>query len=132
MSDPDELVRKICDAVNARDPDRLAELTHPDFRFESVIAGSEGRDYRGREGLQQFFDDIAETFKAFAITVEGCEMRNSETLLVSLTMRAKGRSSGVPIVQPVWQVWTYEDGSPWRNQAFLRRDEAIRALDSEK
>ncbi len=123
----EQLVRDVVDSVNERNADKIIELTHPDVEFLATIARAEGRRYRGRQGFAQFFSDVDDTFSSFEIALRGWEELQDDVLLVELVMTAEGRSSGVPIVQPVWQLWTLRDGVPWRNEAFSARELALEA-----
>lgn len=120
-------VREVVAAVNEGDAQRLAHLTGPDVEFHSVFAASEGRVYRGQDGFEQFFQDTEAAFDGFRVDLRGFQQLPGDQLLVEMLMTVRGRASGVPIEQLVWQVWTFKDGRPWRNEAFFARDQALEA-----
>ena len=65
-----ETVRAVFDAFARRDRERLSELITDDMEFHAVTAEVAGREgpYRGREGMDQYFDDVEATWDEIVLT----------------------------------------------------------------
>jgi ketosteroid isomerase-like protein len=50
-----------------------------------------------------------------------------DQVLASLTLRGRGKQSGVEASWDVWHVWTVRDGKFVHGQGFARSDEALEA-----
>jgi hypothetical protein len=48
-------------------------------------------------------------------------------VLAAVTLRGRGKQSGVETSWALWHVWTLQDGKVVRGQAFTNRDEAVKA-----
>ena len=122
-----ERVRRAYEAFNRGDIDGSVEDFAPDFEFETSgeIPGLRGV-YRGREGwkhlLETFwgeFDDARTEVHEFS--------EAGDQVLVTLTMRGRGKQSGAETGWSFWQLWTMRDGKFVRGQGFGSRDEALEA-----
>ena len=125
--DRGKLVSSVFDAVDRRDLDAVMALVHPDAEFHSRLAASEGRVYKGREGVRNFFRDVDEAFDEVhrgAIEIVG--MRGENVVLVS-RIAGTGRGSGIPIEVERPQVWTFRDGKPWRSVVYDSIADALEA-----
>jgi hypothetical protein len=70
-----EIVKRGIDAFNDRDVDLLATLVTPDFAWFPALPGVvEGDGYRGREGIEMYFEEISNTWAE--LRVIGGEFRD--------------------------------------------------------
>jgi ketosteroid isomerase-like protein len=91
-----EVVKRAIDAFNRRDVDGFAELTTADFEwFPSLVVVEGGRGcYRGREGIEKYFEDVRDTWKE--LRVLGYDFRDlGDRVLVLSRAEGRGRGSGV-------------------------------------
>jgi ketosteroid isomerase-like protein len=125
----DELYRlaeELFAALNARDMERVVALSDEDLEFRSLIAASEGRVYRGLSGLRAWQREIDSTLDGYHAEVEEVHA-GGDRVVVVMSMRGRGKSSGVPIDQRLGQLWHLRDGRPWRNDVYRDPAEALRA-----
>ena len=105
-----------------------AEVATPDFVWDmSHYAGwTEQQVYEGAEGAQSFFAEWTTAWDDWTIEVE--ELHDAGTRVVAV-LRQRGRSkvSGIPLDQPLAQVWTLRDGMLARANMYSDRREALEA-----
>ncbi len=129
QQDVEQTVVAILDAMNAGDPDALIALTDPEIEFHSALASAvEGRIYRGRAGLSEYFEDINDAFGAVRWDQFEIVRHTGDNLVVMLHVAGEGRGSGVPLEKWFAQVWSLRDGKPWRNSVYPTLAEAFAAV----
>jgi ketosteroid isomerase-like protein len=104
-------------------------LFDPDCEFVSGLEDSvEGgrRVYRGHEGLQAFLRETWATWGSFHVQVDRTE-RLGRTVLAEGSFRAQGRASGAELESQAWWVNKYRGERIIWSQAFLAREEAVKA-----
>jgi ketosteroid isomerase-like protein len=125
----DLLVRELLDALNDRNPDALAALCDPEIEFHSALASAvEGRIYRGREGLSDYFKDIADAFGEVHWGDFEIVHRIGDDIVLLFHATVRGRGSGVPLEHDSPQVLSFRDGKPWRNVVYPSLAEALEAV----
>src|SRR5688500_17545574 len=92
-----ELVGAVIDALNARDPDALIALGHPDLEFHSRFAELDGRVYRRRDGFVDYFRDIDGAFANARWDLDEILGWRGDDLVLVIRTTAEGHESGVPI-----------------------------------
>ena len=125
-----EIVKEGIDAFNRRDVDALDDLTTPDFEWfpalPSTVEGEGYRGYRGREGIEAYFDDIRSTWEGFRVI--GDELRDlGGSVLVLGRAEGRGRGSGVQVDTPLGIVFDFCRTKVRRARAYLDHGEALRA-----
>ena len=110
-----EIVKRGIDAFNHRNVDLLATLVTPDFAWFPALPGVvEGDGYRGREGIERYFEEIANTWEE--LRVIGGEFRDLGDRVVVLG-RTEGRGRGQ------WRPGRFAD---WRHLRLSRRQDVAR------
>jgi len=127
VDDAEGFVASALEALNGRDPDALAALGHPDAEFTSVLASTEGRVYRGRDGWRDYFRDIEETFVDFAWGLEEIVGWGGDDLVVVSRLTGRGRASRAPVEVSLATVWSFREGKPWRGITYSSKDDALEA-----
>ena len=122
-----QLAEAMAEALNARDLERLVELTDPEVEFHSVVAAAEGRVFHGLEGFREWAESIDSVFDGFRIELREVHAVEEDRAVVVYRIQGTGRASGLELDQLVGQVWTWRDGRAWRNQAFTDPAQAFRA-----
>ena len=123
-----EVARRGHDAFNRGDIEGVLADFAPDFEY--VAAGAipgVGGVHRGPDGYRRFMEAFWDEFD------DACLMAHEFTeagdqVLVSLTVRGRGKRSGAETTWTFWQLWTLRDGMVVRGQGFTDRDEALKAV----
>jgi ketosteroid isomerase-like protein len=119
-------------ATAIRDSDRDVALAvcHPDIEFVSML-GISGRSYMGHSGIREYFDDIESAWAEWSVDVERVAEGADGRVAIVMTMRARGKGSGVELAERTAHIWTVRDGRLLRNQLHRDPDAALRALDAQ-
>jgi ketosteroid isomerase-like protein len=119
-----EIVRRIYESFNARELPRGLELIDRDFEWIP-----DKRDpappVRGREEVLRFLQDQIEML-GMEVELEEA-FQKGEEVVAFICVRGEGRASGVEINIRVASLWTFQDGTPVRGQAYAVRAEALEA-----
>ena len=122
-----EIARRAFDAVNRRDLETLDALWSEDSEFHSVLAASEGRVFRGHQGIREYFAWFDESFTEFGSEVEEIIEAGEDRVVVLYTFRARGKASGVRLDQRGGLVITYQDEQITRMDSHFDPAEALKA-----
>jgi ketosteroid isomerase-like protein len=97
-----ELVRRLYDAVAARDSETVLAIYHSDLVWDhthnSGLAGlmaGQSRVYRGHDGLRRWSRDFYEALQDVQAELVDVVDLEEDQVLVVLNYRAKGRGSGL-------------------------------------
>ena len=117
------------DAVERDDRARLSaladEFVHPDCEWTPLVAGVDGRTYRGPEGMVAFFGEWLESFNP-RYEDRRFEEVAENIVLASCRMRIEGRESQVGIDREIALVAVFDDGGLLRRgQAYDSRAAAV-------
>jgi ketosteroid isomerase-like protein len=126
----DERVQKTYRAYDAfarRDFDALAALCEPDCTFTSLVMESEGTEYRGYDGLREYFDALTDVLPDWRPEVEMVE-DHDDRVLVRARIFATPHGGSVPLEQVMWQVVEFRNERARRWEFFRTEDEARAAL----
>lgn len=120
------LIERLYDCFNRRDAAGIVELCDEEMEFFPVVtAEAVGREapYRGRSGLRDYLDDVAEVWEELQIRPSEVEARGG-ALLVRGRVYARSRELGIRDV-PVGWVWEVRDGRFVRGEAFPDPEQAV-------
>jgi ketosteroid isomerase-like protein len=123
-----ELVRLAVDAANHRDLTTLDALWSEEGEFHSTFAASEGRVFRGRQGVRDYFDTLGEVFDDMRIEIEEITDVGEDRLVVVLRVSGRGKGSGVNVEQRNGQVWTFVEGKVARIDSYMNSTDAFKAV----
>ena len=87
-----------------------------------------GSRYLGHAGINRYFDDVQSAWKDWQVVVEQVTDGADGRVLIVMTMRARGKGSGVSLESRTAHIWTLQDGKLVRNQLFRDPDRALEAL----
>jgi ketosteroid isomerase-like protein len=122
-----EIVKRVTDAYNRSDVEAFAELTTPDFELFPWISGTiDGRRYRGREGLEEWFVDLAKTWAEIHVVAEEIRDLGDRVLWLGRILGV-GRGGGVPVDAPNGVLIDFRDGKISRMRTYPEHVEAVRA-----
>jgi ketosteroid isomerase-like protein len=123
-----ELVRLAVDATNRRDLATLDAIWSEEGEFHSTFAASEGRAFRGPQGIRDYFDTLGDVFDDMRIEIEEITDVGEDRLVVELRVSARGKGSGVNVEQRNGQVWTIVDGKVARIDSYMNANDAFEAV----
>ena len=124
-----ELVERLYDAFNRRDPEAITELCDEQMGFFPIGTAEEiGRDapYTGPEGLHEYLSDVERAWDELLITPKTVE-RHGGSLLVRGRAYARARALGIRDMPVAW-IWDLGDGKFTRGKVFRDPEEAVRRL----
>ena len=126
-----ELAQRGYETLNSGEVDRfLTEFVHPDHEFHTgVRVPSVPPVVRGRTEMRawikQWYDDPWEG--QLQMDVERIQQLEDGRVLALLTLRAKGRGSGVPVDAEYAHILTFSGGLGVRIDGFPAWDQALAA-----
>ena len=127
-----EVIRRAVDAFNDRDIGLIAELTTPDFAWFPALPGAvEADGYRGREGIERYFDEVQGTWEELRIVIDELRDLGNRALVLGRT-EGRGRASGVEVNSPIGIAFDFRGHDVSRCRAFLNHAEALKAVGLEK
>ena len=123
-----ELTREALEAFNSGDIGRILALTHPDFEGEVPPELSAEPDiYRGHDGIRRYFRSFEEAMDEIRFQ-PGRFWDAGESVVVFVTLSAKGRRTAIPVEQQFAQVWTMLEGAVVRLRTYPSLPAALEAV----
>jgi len=127
VSENVEMVRRAFDAYNRGDLDAAVSDIASDCEYTPSGALPEVRGvYRGPEGFKEFIAWIRDEFEDARLDFNDVTDAG-DRVIVSLTIRGRGRQSGAAVSWHVWHVWTIRHARFVHGQAFTGKTEALEA-----
>jgi ketosteroid isomerase-like protein len=133
MSDENvRIVRRVYDSLDDPD-DSVRALWHPDVEFDvsrdvwGAVVG--GGHYRGVEGVRQWMRDLYSAWEHMDIDCEEL-IDAGDRVVAVISVRARGRSSGIEVEYHPAGIWTLRDGRVVRVVWFASREDALGAVSS--
>ena len=121
-----ESIKLLTAAFNRRDLDAFSELATADVEWLPVFAARvEGDSFQGREGIEAFLAEVAETWEEFRPVPEEYEDLGERVLAIG-RLETRGRGSGVPVQSPWAGVFDFRGRKICRIRTFLDHEEATR------
>jgi ketosteroid isomerase-like protein len=122
-----EIVRRSIDAWNACDLTTWTASLHPDAEIDwsRSLAPFKGV-YRGRDGIETFWDVFWSTFDDVQVEAHGFTVVGSE-VVVPNTVHMRGRE-GIEVTARTALVFWVENGQIARLRLFQAQAEALKAL----
>ena len=123
-----ERLQAVNEAIQGGDRDEfrrsIANVMAADCEWDPLITAVEGgQDYRGRDGLADFFDDFLGSFEVRYVDPQFRAVGDHVVLLLA-DMRMRGRESGIDVARELGVVFEFEDGFVRRARAFESHREA--------
>jgi ketosteroid isomerase-like protein len=125
-----ELVRERFAPMRDGDVEALLPLIHPDFEVTTPPGlAAEPDTYRGPEGIRRYFDSFYEIMDRVGFEPHDF-IGVGERVVVPVTLRARGRTTGIETSQKVVQVWELRDEKAYRIEVYATLEEAMEAARS--
>ena len=122
-----ELVRRAAAAFHRRDKEGWFALCTDDFVMHSRFSSVANTTFRGKEGVEQWWDDLAEAWDPMTLEVQEVREVDRERVVLLVDLFGRGRESGIPLDEHLAQVWTFRDGL-LAEVAYMDRVEAERIV----
>jgi ketosteroid isomerase-like protein len=125
-----QTVKRAVAAVNARDIDRYLGCCTEDIELHFVAMEALGGIYIGRDAIQRFWTDIADTAPDFRLEIERLEQIAPDQVLAYTRVSATGRASGLSVADdsPGTNVYDFAGGKIRRVRIFRDRRQALEAV----
>ncbi|HMC06015.1 MAG TPA: nuclear transport factor 2 family protein [Solirubrobacterales bacterium] len=120
-----EVVRRGFAALEEGGVEALLPFIHPEFEATAPAELSAEPDtYRGPDGIRRYFASFYEAMDE--VNFEPGELRPvGDRVVVRLTLRARGRTTGIETTQSLAQVWELRDSRAIRVESFATVEEAL-------
>jgi ketosteroid isomerase-like protein len=122
-----ELVRRGFEALNRRDIGAMDALVTDESELHTALAGTEGRVFRGHQGIRDYFAWFADAFEEFGFALEEIIDAGGDRVVVLYTMTARGRKSGITLDQRGGIVINVAGEHLGRMDSYLEPAEALEA-----
>ena len=123
----EEAARRFAETITSGDRPAALAVCHPEIEFESMLGLTGGR-YLGHAGINRYFDDVQSAWEDWHVVVERVLEGRDGRVLIVMTMRARGKGSGVSLESRTAHIWTLRDGLLVRNQLFREPEAALKEL----
>ena len=122
-----EIIRRAFEALNSGGTEPFLDFVHPEFEATTPPhLGAEPGTFRGHDGVRRYFDSFSESMDD--IRLEADTFHDfADRVVVEMTLKARGKSTGIEVGQPLVQVWEIRDGKVFRLKNFATMDEAVEA-----
>jgi ketosteroid isomerase-like protein len=133
-----ELIRRLYEAVAARDSETVLSIYHPDLVWDHThnaeVAGLVGRTvYEGHEGLREWSRQYYEAWEDVTAELEDVIDLGDDRVVAVLNYRSRGRASGVEVqVTRMAGIFTIRDGQVVRAEWYRDEPDALRAAGIER
>jgi ketosteroid isomerase-like protein len=125
-----DLVRERFAPMREGDVEALLTLIHPDFEVTTPPGlAAEPDTYRGPEGIRRYFDSFYEIMDRVSFEPHDF-IGVGERVVVPVTLRARGRTTGIETTQKLVQVWELRDEKAHRIEVYATLEEAMEAARS--
>jgi ketosteroid isomerase-like protein len=126
MTEHERLIRQGYDAWNRGDWESMEAVLAPDFEVDATNRVLNPDRYEGIDGFRRLAGEMAEVWDTWEI--EPLELvERGNLMFVAHRVRARGKGSGVEVVQTYWSVWAVRDNKGVKLSLFVDRDRALAA-----
>ena len=123
-----ELISRML-ATARDDPSALRAILADDVEWDVGPINAAPGDYRGADGVMQFFRTWTGAFTEWGYDV-GEVVEAGDSVIAEIHQYGRGRASGIRVEQSFWQVWTLRDGKAIRGTNHSTREEALAAAEA--
>lgn len=123
-----EVVRRLFDAFNGEDIERVVALTHPDFSAEiPPEISAEPDTHRGHDGIRRYFESFEDAMTEIRFQPERF-WDTGNSVVVAMRLTARGKQTGIAVEQRSAGVWTVRDGKVIGSRTYLLVADALEAV----
>src|SRR2546423_675679 len=127
-----EIAKLAIDAFKRRDVEGLLEQATMDFEWFPAMPGIVAADsFQGREGVEQYFEGLAETWLEYLAIIE--EFRDLDDRVLALgQLEGRGRGSGASVVAPHGTAFDFRGAEIACIRTYLDHAAALKAVGLEE
>jgi len=128
-----ELLRQFYEYFNQRDLDAVLELCAPEvevYKDPEVVEMVAAFTPRGQERVAQYLRGWLDSWDAYQARPEQI-LEGGEEVAVLVHLRARGKGSQFDIEEDMADVFTVRDGKIVRLRLYIRRQDALQAIEDE-
>jgi ketosteroid isomerase-like protein len=115
-------------AFNRRALDEMAELTHPNFKFVSILSAVDETTYSGAEAWTAYFRAMDQTWDEWRTNDFRVLDAGDDRIAVICRLAGTSRQGGVPLEREIGMTCTFREGKIWRMRSYLDPTEALEAV----
>jgi ketosteroid isomerase-like protein len=128
----EELIRELCDALNAGEIERAADLTHPDVVQYGTRGGiDQDRVFRGRQAVLEYWDEVGEAWASLSYEPERI-LESGDMVVVFWHETARSARADLEVQTSTAAICRIKDGKIAELRGYMDRDEALRAAGVEE
>ena len=101
-ADREAFARRALAVLEGDDVEPLLELCASGVELRPLIAGVEGDAYHGHDGVRRWFEELSSSFDERSAPITSFEAIADDALVAEVSLRLRGRGSGIEIDQPVF------------------------------
>jgi ketosteroid isomerase-like protein len=125
-----ETLRVGYEAVSRGDWDSPTMFADPEFELQTADRVVSPGTYRGVDAVRRFFEDLFAPFEEVIVEPEEFFVRGDQIVAFVVT-RLRPTGSSAVVENRIGHLWTMRDGKATRLQVFPRREDALRAAESQ-
>ena len=123
-----EVVRRLTEALNARDLDRYySEFFDPLVEWQTSREDPDAATHQGRQAYMRYVEQWIESFDGLRADIEECTDAGDDGVYTWSRFTGVGRASGAPADWYLAINFTIRDGKVVRGEEYFDRDEALEA-----
>jgi ketosteroid isomerase-like protein len=123
-----EVVRRLREALNARDLDRYyVEFFDPEVEWQTSAEDPDATTHRGLQAYKRYLEQWLESFDRMHVDVEEFIDVGDDRVFTWCRYTGRGRASGAPADWHLAIIFTIRDGKIVRGEEYFDRDEALEA-----
>jgi uncharacterized protein len=124
-----EIVRRLFEAFNRHDLQALAELSHQDVEFISVVTvEAEAATFRGPDTWASYFAAMDQTWADWRAEDFQVLDAGDDRVVCVFRITGSGKQSGVPVERAVGVAYRIRQRKVWRMRSYLNPAEALEAV----
>jgi ketosteroid isomerase-like protein len=124
----EEIVRRVVDATNRRDPEAFVAALSPDVEWQDNLFGTEAnRTYRGAVEMREWLSRVWEPWETLHMEALEITPASDDRIVVGFELTARGKESGAETRARFWTISRIAGGKIRSRRSFGARAEALEA-----
>jgi ketosteroid isomerase-like protein len=126
-----ELVRRAMAAISRRNTSAFLAEVADDCELQPLMSVWP-QPYRGHDGIERWFEDLAAVWDAFSVEPEEIRVLDDDTLLVTLLWKGRGKGRQDELSGPAVALWRFRDDKAVSARLYPDETRALEAYDADK
>jgi ketosteroid isomerase-like protein len=124
-----ELVRRAMAAISQRDTSAFLAEVADDCELRPLMSVWP-QPYRGHEGIERWFEDLAAVWDSFSVEPEEIRVLDDDTLLVALVWKGRGKDRLDELSGPAVALWRFRDDKAVSAHLYPDEPRALEAYEA--